>query len=83
MHVAVPTRIGLALFVAASMLASATVASAETVTTEEPVVLENGETLVQVSEFTDDAVTAVAGAAVRCRKVHGWHGLKHPLFGYF
>ena len=27
--------------------------------------------------------TTVAGTTVKCRKVHGWHGLKHPLFGYF
>ena len=20
---------------------------------------------------------------IKCKKVHGWHGLKHPLFGYF
>jgi hypothetical protein len=31
---------------------------------------------------TDEAVVAAAGK-IKCRKVHGWHGLKHPLFGYF
>jgi hypothetical protein len=75
-------RIGVTLVLAAS-LAAAAAASAKTITTEEPVVMETGETLVEVSELTDDAVTEVAGGAVRCRKVHGWHGLKHPLLGYF
>jgi hypothetical protein len=74
--------IGLVL-VAAAFLAVATDASAETITTEEPVVLANGETALEVTELTADAVTTVAGTTIRCKKVHGWHGLKHPLFGYF
>ena len=83
LSLAVARRIGVTLVLAASFLAASTVASAETISAEEPVVLETGETLVEVSEFTDDAVEAVAGAAIKCKKVHGWHGLKHPLFGYF
>jgi hypothetical protein len=83
MHVAVPTRTVVTLIAAVSLLAAPTVAPAETITTEEPVVMETGETLLEVSEFTDEAVTAVAGTTIRCKKVHGWHGLKHPLFGYF
>jgi hypothetical protein len=58
-------------------------AAAETVTTEEPVVLENGEPAVQVSQVTSDAVTTATAAPIKCKKVYGWHGLKHPLFGYF
>jgi len=46
-------------------------------------VLDNGETVLEVSQLTADAVTAVAGTPIRCKKVHGWHGLKHPLLGYF
>jgi hypothetical protein len=68
---------------AASFLVAATVASAETITTEEPMVLENGEPAVEVSQLTADAVTTVADTPIRCKKVYGWHGLKHPLFGYF
>ena len=71
------------LVVVAAFFASATAASAETVTTEEPVVLDNGETALEVSELTADAVTTVAGTTIKCKKVHGWRGLKHPLFGYF
>jgi hypothetical protein len=71
-----------ALVVVTAFLAAATVASAETITSEEPVVLENGETAIEVAELTAEAETAVA-AAVKCRKVFGWHGLKHPLFGYY
>ena len=74
---------GLTLVLGAAFLGAATVASAETVTTEETVVLENGETVLEVSQLTADAVTTVAGTTIKCRKVHGWHGLKHPLFGYF
>ena len=80
--VAAAKGVGLTL-VAACFLAAATVASAETVTTEESAVLDNGETVLEVSQITDDAVETVAGTTIRCRKVHGWHGLKHPLFGYF
>jgi len=83
LSLAAARRIGATLVLVASFLAASTVASAETISTEEPVVLETGETLVEVSEFTDEAVEAIAGAAIRCKKVHGWHGLKHPLFGYF
>ena len=68
---------------AALLLAVPQTASAETITTEGPVVLETGETLLQAAKFTDEAVEAVAGTAIRCRKAHGWHGLKHPLLGYF
>ncbi len=75
--------VGSAVVVAALFLTAATVASAETVTTEEPVVLENGESLLDVTEVTADAATAVAGTTIKCKKVHGWRGLKHPLFGYF
>ena len=71
------------LVMAATFLAAATVASAETIRTEEPTVLENGETAVEVSEVTADAATTVAGTLIKCKKVYGWHGLKHPLFGYF
>jgi len=74
---------GLTLLLGASFLAAATAASAETITTEELVVLENGETLVEVAQLTADSVAAVAGTTVKCKKVHGWRGLKHPLFGYF
>ena len=73
----------LVLVVVAAFFASATAASAETVTTEEPVVLDNGETALEVSELTSEAVTTVAGTTIKCKKVYGWHGLKHPLFGYF
>ena len=73
----------LTLVLGAAFFTAATAASAETITTEEPVVLENGESLVAVTEITADAVAAVAGTTIKCRKVHGWHGLKHPLFGYF
>lgn len=73
----------LVLVAAAVFLASATAASAETVTTEEPVVLENGETVVEVSQLTAEAATSVAGTTIKCKKVHGWRGLKHPLFGYY
>ena len=76
-------RACLLVLLAVSLLAVPPTASAETITTEEPIVLETGETVLQAAEFTDGAVEAVAGAAIRCRKVHGWHGLKHPLFGYF
>ncbi len=72
--------IGLTFVGAAAFFGAATVASAETITTEEPVVLENGETVLEVSQVTEEAVT---GATIKCKKVHGWHGLKHPLFGYF
>ena len=65
------------------LLGAATVASAETITTEEPTVLENGEPAVEVSEVAADAATTVAGTLIKCKKVYGWHGLKHPLFGYF
>jgi hypothetical protein len=73
----------LALVLGASFFAVATTASAETITTEEPVVLENGESLVEVAQLTAEQTAAVAGTIVKCKKVHGWHGLKHPLFGYF
>jgi hypothetical protein len=73
-------RAYLLVLLAASLLAVPPTASAGTITMEEPVVLETGETLLQAAEFTDEVV---AGAAIRCRKVHGWHGLKHPLLGYF
>jgi len=74
---------GIALMlVVAAGLGTASVASAETVTTEEPIMLENGETALEVFQVTDEAVVAAAGK-IKCRKVHGWHGLKHPLFGYF
>jgi hypothetical protein len=76
-------RTCLVVLVAASLLAVPSTASAETIATEEPVVLETGETLVQAAEFTDEAAEAIAGGSIRCKKVHGWHGLKHPLFGYF
>ena len=69
-------------FVAALMSVPATAAAAETVTTEEPVVLENGEPAVEVFEVTADAATTAAGP-IKCKKVYGWHGLKHPLFGYY
>jgi hypothetical protein len=72
-----------AVVLAAAFAAGSPVASAEVVTSEEPVVLESGETVLEVSQLTADAVTAAAGSPVRCKKVHGWHGLKHPLFGYF
>lgn len=75
--------IALMLVLGAAFFAAAPVASAETITSEEPVVLENGETLVEVSELTTEPVTTVAGTTVKCKRVHGWHGLKHPLFGYF
>jgi hypothetical protein len=71
------------LVVASAFFAASTAASAETVTTEEPVVLENGDRAVEVSQLTADAVTSIAGTPIRCKKVYGWHGLKHPLFGYF
>jgi hypothetical protein len=71
------------LVLAATFFASATAASAETITDKEPVVLENGETALGVTEMKADAVTTVSGSEIRCRRVHGWHGLKHPLFGYF
>jgi hypothetical protein len=74
---------GLMLVLAATFFASATGASAETITDEEPVLLESGETALGVTELTADAVTTVSGSEIRCRRVHGWHGLKHPLFGYF
>ena len=76
-------KVGLTLALGAGFFAAATVASAETITTEEPVVLENGEILVEVSQLTADPVATLAGTIIKCRKVHGWHGLKHPLFGYF
>jgi hypothetical protein len=75
--------IGVTLALCAAFSAAAAPAAAETITTEEPVVLESGETLVEVSELTADALVAVAGTTIKCKKVHGWHGLKHPLFGYF
>lgn len=75
--------IGLTLVLGAAFFAAATGASAETITTEETVVLENGETVVEVSQLTADAVTTVAGTTIKCKKVHGWRGLKHPLLGYF
>jgi hypothetical protein len=75
-------RTCLVVLFAASLLAVPPTAFAETIATEEPVVLETGETVLQAAQFTDEAVEAVAGA-VKCRKVHGWHGLKHPLLGYF
>jgi hypothetical protein len=71
------------LVLGAAFFAAAAVASAETVTSEEPVVLENGETAVEVSQLTADADVAVAGTTIKCKKVHGWRGLRHPLFGYF
>jgi hypothetical protein len=73
------------LVLAAAFLAASTTAtaSAETITSEEPVVQENGETLLEVAQLTADAVTAVAGTTIKCKKVHGWRGLKHPLFGYY
>jgi hypothetical protein len=74
---------GVVLVVLGVFLAAAPVAAAETVTTEEQVVLENGDSAVEVSELSGDAVTAMAGTAIKCKKVHGWRGLKHPLFGYF
>ncbi len=76
-------RAGLMLAVVVAFFGAAAVASAETIVTEERVVLENGEAALEVSQLTADAVTTVAGAPIKCKKVHGWHGLKHPLFGYF
>ena len=76
-------KVGLTLALGAGFFAAAAVASAETITTQEPVVLENGEILVEVSQLTADPVATLAGTIIKCRKVHGWHGLKHPLFGYF
>ncbi len=75
--------IGLMFVVVGAFFAAATVASAETITTEESVVLENGETVSEVSQLTADAVTTVTGTTIKCKKINGWHGLKHPLFGYF
>lgn len=75
--------IGVTLVLAASFFAAATAASAETVATEEPVAVETGGSAVEAAELTEDAVAAVAGTTIKCRKVHGWHGLKHPLLGYF
>ena len=71
------------LVLVAALLAAATSASAETITSEEAVVQENGETLLEVSELTAEAVTAVAGTTIKCKRAHGWRGLKHPLFGYY
>jgi hypothetical protein len=76
-------RTYLTVLLVASLLAVPPTASAETIATEEPVVLETGETVIQASEFTAEAAEAVAAAPIRCRKAHGWHGLKHPLLGYF
>jgi hypothetical protein len=72
-----------ALAVVATFFAGATAASAEVLVTEEPVVLENGETVLEVSEFTAEEATEVAGTTIKCKKVHGWRGLKHPIFGYY
>jgi hypothetical protein len=69
--------------VAFAIAAAATGASAETITTEERVLLENGETAYEVSQVTAEAATAVAGGPIKCKKVYGWHGLRHPLFRYF
>jgi hypothetical protein len=68
---------------AAAFFGAASAASAQPITTEEPVVLENGETALEVFEVTDEAVTSAAAGTIKCKKVYGWHGLKHPLFGYF
>lgn len=75
--------LGVTAVVVVALAAAGTAAAEEIVTTEEPVVLENGESAVDVTQLTAEAVTAVAGTAIRCKKVHGWRGLKHPLFGYF
>ncbi len=75
--------LGLTLVLVACFFATATAASAETITTEEPAEVEAGGAAVEASELKDDAVAAVAGTTINCRKVHGWHGLKHPLLGYF
>jgi hypothetical protein len=80
---AIGKGIGLMFVVAGLFFGSTTVASGGTIATEEPVVLENGETVLEASQLTEDAVTTVAGTTIKCKKVHGWHGLKHPLFGYF
>jgi hypothetical protein len=71
------------LVVVVAFLAAPATASAETITSQEPVVLDNGEVVLEVSELTADAVTAVAGTTVKCKKVHGWRGLRHPVFGYY
>jgi hypothetical protein len=78
-------RRGLAVVAAvvALLAAAGTAAAEESYTTEEPVVLENGESAIDVTQLDAEAVTAVAGSSIRCKKVHGWRGLKHPLFGYF
>ena len=77
-------RVGIGALVAVAVfLGPATAASAEVITTEEPIALETGETVLEVSQVTADAVTTAAATSVKCKKVHGWHGLKHPLFGYF
>jgi hypothetical protein len=68
---------------AVAFAAAVTGAAAETVTTEERVLLENGESAYEVSQVTAEAVTTVAGAPIKCKKVYGWHGLRHPLFRYF
>ena len=64
-------------------LGAAAAASAEVVTTEEPIVLETGETALEVSQVTATPSRRRPERSVKCKKVHGWHGLKHPLFGYF
>lgn len=75
--------IALALLLGASFLASAATAAAQATSAEEPAPVEAGEAMVEESKLAADAVEAVAGTTVKCRKVHGWHGLKHPLLGYF
>jgi hypothetical protein len=87
MHVSLASSIwrliGVVVVLGAALALSATAASAERITSEEPVVLETGEAAVEVSELTVDAETALAGSTIKCKKVYGWHGLKHPLFGNF
>jgi hypothetical protein len=76
--------LGVTVVVVAALAAAGTAAAAdETLTTEEPVVLENGESAIDVTQLSAEAVTELAGTTIRCKKVHGWRGLKHPLFGYF
>lgn len=71
------------LVVAAGLFGAADAARAETFVLEEPVVLENGETVLEATHLSEEPVTTLAGSAIKCKKVHGWRGLKHPLFGYY
>jgi hypothetical protein len=75
--------LALALLLGVSFLAAAATAAAQTAGAEEPIPVEAGAAAVEESKLAADTVEAVAGTTVKCRKVHGWHGLKHPLLGYF